>query len=80
MKYPLQDRIALVAAVAAPFAVALLLVPFRAGMSGTNQALILVVAVVAVSAIGNRFAGALAALSSAAWSRPPDSRRGRRRR
>ncbi|WP_405442263.1 DUF4118 domain-containing protein [Streptomyces avidinii] len=55
------------AALVAPFLVALVLVPFRAGLSATNEALILVVAVVAVAAMGSRAAGALAALSAAAW-------------
>ncbi|MFJ1749321.1 DUF4118 domain-containing protein [Streptomyces sp. NPDC088116] len=67
MGYPLRDRVALGAALAAPLVVALLLVPFRAGLASTNLALILVVVVVAVAAIGNRVAGALAALSSAVW-------------
>lgn len=65
--YPLRDRIALAAAVLVPAAVALALVPFRTELSLTNAALILVVTVVAVAANGNRTAGALAALSSAAW-------------
>ncbi|WP_323145284.1 DUF4118 domain-containing protein [Streptomyces sp. NBC_01565] len=64
---PLRDAVALVAAVLAPFAVALALVPVRDGMTHTNVALVLVVAVVAVSALGNRYAGALAALSAAVW-------------
>jgi hypothetical protein len=56
-----------VAAIAAPLAVAAILLPFRASWSNTNVALLLVVAVVAVSALGNRLAGALAAVSAAAW-------------
>ncbi|MEV0039674.1 DUF4118 domain-containing protein [Streptomyces sp. NPDC050804] len=67
MAYPLRDRVALIAALAAPLLVALVLVPFRTGLPGTNLALILVVVVVAVSALGNRAAGVLAALSSAVW-------------
>ncbi|MFF1957561.1 DUF4118 domain-containing protein [Streptomyces sp. NPDC058220] len=67
MRYPLRDRVALGVAVAAPLAVALLLVPFRTDLASTNLALILVVVVVAVAALGNRVAGALAALSSAVW-------------
>ncbi|MFJ5806457.1 DUF4118 domain-containing protein [Streptomyces sp. NPDC093093] len=46
---------------------ALALVPFRTDLSATNAALILVVAVVAVAALGSRTAGVLAALSAAAW-------------
>ncbi|MFI0790313.1 DUF4118 domain-containing protein [Streptomyces lydicus] len=37
------------------------------GVSRTNPAPIFVVAVVAISALGNRFAGAIAALPSACW-------------
>jgi hypothetical protein len=65
--WPLRDRLALTAGLAAPFLVALTLVPFRTGLSHTNAALILVVVVVAVAALGSRTAGALAALSAAAW-------------
>lgn len=66
-RYPLRDRIAVTAALAAPLLVSLLLVPFRGSLSSTNMALILVVVVVAVAAAGNRVAGALTALSAAAW-------------
>ncbi|WP_329320503.1 DUF4118 domain-containing protein [Streptomyces sp. NBC_01262] len=62
-----RDRTAIVAAVVAPLAVAAVLVPFRGSFSNTNAALVLVVVVVAVAAIGNRLAGALAALSAAVW-------------
>ncbi|MGE7385218.1 DUF4118 domain-containing protein [Streptomyces sp. NPDC004126] len=62
-----HDRVALLAALATPLLVALALVPFRTDLSATNEALILVVAVVAVAASGTRAAGALAALSAAAW-------------
>lgn len=65
--YRLHDRIALIAALVAPFLAALALVPFRTDLSATNAALVLVVAVVAVAALGTRAAGALAALSAAAW-------------
>ncbi|MER6254610.1 DUF4118 domain-containing protein [Streptomyces sp. NPDC001584] len=63
----LHDPLALVAALVAPFVVALALVPFRTDLSATNEALIMVVVVVAVAALGTRAAGALAALSAAAW-------------
>ncbi|WP_327691886.1 MULTISPECIES: DUF4118 domain-containing protein [unclassified Streptomyces] len=65
--WPLRDRLALTAGLAVPFLVALALVPFRSDLSHTNAALILVVVVVAVAALGSRTAGALAALSAAAW-------------
>ncbi|MDX3854524.1 DUF4118 domain-containing protein [Streptomyces sp. AK02-01A] len=67
MRYALRDRIALGLSLVAPLVVALILVPFRTGLASTNLALILVVVVVAVSAMGNRLAGAVAALSSAVW-------------
>ncbi|WP_314245159.1 DUF4118 domain-containing protein [Streptomyces kutzneri] len=63
----LHDPLALAAALVAPFVVALALVPFRADLSATNEALVMVVVVVAVAALGTRTAGALAALSAAAW-------------
>ena len=62
-----RDRVAAVAAVAAPLAAAGILLPFRAAWSNTNVALLLVVVVVAVAAIGSRVAGAVAAVSAAAW-------------
>ncbi|MGX1670764.1 DUF4118 domain-containing protein [Streptomyces sp. NPDC055400] len=65
--YPVRDRIALAAGLVCPFFVALVLVPFRTDLSSTNAALILVVVVVAVAAVGSRPAGAVAALSAAAW-------------
>jgi len=61
-----RDRVAIAAAVAAPLAAAAILLPWRGSWSNTNVAL-LVVVVVAVAAIGNRTAGALAALGAAAW-------------
>src|SRR5262249_59380634 len=41
--------------------------PFRTSWPNTNVALLLVVVVVAVAAIGNRAAGAIAAIGAAAW-------------
>ncbi|MFI8770503.1 DUF4118 domain-containing protein [Streptomyces sp. NPDC053792] len=67
MKTPLRDAAALAAGLLAPFLAALALLPWRTSLSPTNLALLLVVVVVAVSALGNRYAGALAALSAAAW-------------
>ncbi|WP_328907214.1 DUF4118 domain-containing protein [Streptomyces sp. NBC_00234] len=67
MRFPLRDTAAVAAGALAPFAAALVLMPLRTSVTHTNLALLLVVVVVAVSALGNRFAGALAALSAAAW-------------
>ena len=64
--YVTRNRIAIVAALAAPLAAAVLL-PFRASWSNTNAALLLVVVIVGVAAIGNRVAGALAAVWAAIW-------------
>ncbi len=66
-RYLTAGRAAIAAAVAAPLAAAAILLPFRAAWSNTNAALLLVVVVVAVAAIGNRVAGALAAVSAFAW-------------
>ncbi len=62
-----KDRPAIALGVVVPLAVALILVPFRADWSNTNVALLLVVAVVAIAAFGNRIAGALAAASAFVW-------------
>jgi K+-sensing histidine kinase KdpD len=62
-----RDRGAIALGLLAPLAGALILLPLRAHWSNTNVALLLVVIVVAVAAIGNGFAGALAALSAFAW-------------
>jgi hypothetical protein len=62
-----RDGIAVVAALGGPPAAAAVLLPFRASWSNTNVALLLVVVVVAVAAMGSRVAGALAAVSAAAW-------------
>ncbi|MCZ0978532.1 DUF4118 domain-containing protein [Streptomyces diastatochromogenes] len=67
MRIPLRDTAVVTAGVLAPFAAALALTPLRTSVTHTDLALLLVVVVVAVSALGNRFAGALAALSAAAW-------------
>ena len=53
--------------VVAPLAVAAILLPWRGSWSNTNVALLLVVVVVAVAAIGNRVAGAVAAIGAAVW-------------
>jgi hypothetical protein len=62
-----RDRGAIAAAVAAPLAAAVILLPFRASWPNTNIALLLVVVVVAVAALGNRAAGAIAAIGAAVW-------------
>jgi K+-sensing histidine kinase KdpD len=62
-----RDRLALLAALAAPLALAAVLVPFRASFPNTDAALALLLVVVAVAANGYRLAGLLAALSAAAW-------------
>ena len=66
-RYLTRDRTAIAAAIVVPLALAAILLPWRGSWPNTNVALLLVVAVVAVAAAGNRFAGALAAVSAAAW-------------
>jgi hypothetical protein len=66
-RYLTRDQAAFAAALAAPLAAAAILLPWRSSWSNTNVALLLVVVVVAVSAIGNRVAGALAAVGAAVW-------------
>jgi Domain of unknown function (DUF4118) len=66
-RYLTRDRAAIAAGVLLPLAVAGILIPLRSSWSNTNVALVQVVAVVAVAAMGNRWAGALAAVSAAAW-------------
>ena len=60
-------RLALIAGVALPFAVAAALVPFRSSFPNAGEALVLVVAIVAVAANGHRAAGMVAAASAAIW-------------
>ncbi len=62
-----RDGGAVAAALVAPLAAAAALLPFRASWSNTNVALLLMVVVVGVAAIGNRVAGGLAAVSAAVW-------------
>ncbi len=66
-RYLSRDRVAIATALVLPLLVAVILLPFRSGWSNTNVALLLVVAVVAVAALGSRPAGAVAAVSAAAW-------------
>lgn len=62
-----RDRLALIVALLAPFAVSVALVPFRDRFANTDVALVLVVVIVAVAANGYRLAGILAALSAGVW-------------
>jgi Domain of unknown function (DUF4118) len=66
-RYLTRDWAAIAAALIAPIAAAAILLPFRSAWSNTNAALLLVVVVVAVAAIGNRIAGAIAAIGAAVW-------------
>jgi len=50
-----------------PFLSCLALVPFRDSMANTNVALVLVLIIVGIAALGNRVTGAVAALSAATW-------------
>ena len=65
-RYLTRDRAAIAAALAAPLVATSILLPFRPSWPNTNVAL-LVVVVVAVAAIGNRAAGAIAAIGAAVW-------------
>jgi hypothetical protein len=67
IRYLTRDRIAFLAALTAPLAAAAVLLPFRGSWPNTNVALLLVVVIVAVAAIGSRVAGALAAVWAAVW-------------
>src|SRR5215471_11223027 len=62
-----RDRLAVVAALAAPLLLTVILVPFRTSFPNTDAALALILVVVAVAANGYRLAGYLAALSAAVW-------------
>ena len=66
-RYLTRDAAAVAAAVLGPLALAAVLLPWRGSWPAANVALLLVVAVVAVACLGNRLAGALAALSAAIW-------------
>jgi K+-sensing histidine kinase KdpD len=62
-----RDRLAGLAGLAAPLALAVVLVPFRASFPDTDAALAMLLVVVAVAANGDRLAGVLAAVSAAVW-------------
>ena len=66
-RYVNRDRLAVLAALAAPLALAAILVPFRTSFPNTDAALALILVIVAVAANGNRLAGVLAAVSAAVW-------------
>jgi len=66
-RYLSRDRIAVLAALVAPLALAAILVPFRASFPNTDAALAMLLVVVAVAANGYRLAGILAAVSVAVW-------------
>ena len=66
-RYLPRDWAAIAAAFLGPLAAAAILLPFRASWPNTNVALLLVVVVVAVAAIGNRVAGVIAAVGAAVW-------------
>jgi hypothetical protein len=55
-RYLTRDRLAILAALVAPLAVAAILLPFRSTWSNTNVALLLVVVVVVVAVAGSRSA------------------------
>jgi K+-sensing histidine kinase KdpD len=65
--YLTRDRLAVLAGLAAPLALAAILVPFRASFPNTDAALALLLVVVAVAANGYRVAGFFAAVSVAVW-------------
>jgi K+-sensing histidine kinase KdpD len=62
-----RNYLALVAAVAAPLLLTVILVPFRTSVPNTDAALALILVVVAVAALGSRPAGIVAAASAAVW-------------
>lgn len=65
--YVMRGPVSLIVAALIPLALSAVLLPLRGHLVNTNVALLLVVAVVAVAALGHRLAGAVAALSAAAW-------------
>ena len=65
--YLTRDRLAVLAGLAAPLALAAVLVPFRGSFANTDAALAMLLVVVAVAANGDRLAGVLAAVSTAVW-------------
>jgi K+-sensing histidine kinase KdpD len=66
-RYVNRDRLAVLAGLVVPLALAAILVPFRTSFPNTDAALALILVVVAVAANGHRRAGVLAAVSAAVW-------------
>ena len=64
-RYP--NRVAMLAALAGPAALAALLVPFRTSYVNTAAALTMVALIAAVAVVGQRLAGFVASASSALW-------------
>ena len=62
-----RDAAAVLAGLAAPLALAAILVPFRGSFPNTDAALALILVVVVVAANGYRPAGYLASVSAAVW-------------
>jgi K+-sensing histidine kinase KdpD len=62
-----RDRLALASALLGPLVVSAVLSLFRGAVPNTDAALVLVLVVVAVAAVGYRAAGYLAAVSAALW-------------
>ncbi|HEY5438485.1 MAG TPA: hypothetical protein VIJ99_06270, partial [Acidimicrobiales bacterium] len=62
-----RSRVSDIAALVAPFVVALALVPVRGTFASTAAALSMVVVIAGVAISGTRVAGVLASLSSAVW-------------
>ena len=62
-----RDRLAVLAGLVAPLALAAVLAPFRGSFPNTDAALAMLLVVVAVAANGYRLAGYLAAVSAAVW-------------
>jgi len=62
-----REYLLVLAGLAAPLALTLILVPFRTSLPNTDAALALILVVVAVAAFGSRLAGILAAVSAAVW-------------
>jgi len=62
-----RDRLAGLAGLVVPLALAAVLAPFRASFPDTDAALALLLTVVAVAANGNRLAGVLASASATVW-------------
>jgi len=62
-----RDRLAILVGLAAPLALAAVLIPFRASFPNTDAALAMLLVVVTVAANGYRLAAVLAALSAAVW-------------